>query len=527
VARRPAPGEGSPVANYTSREPSVDEPLLSGRVLARGAAWSFGGIFIPAIVGIAAMPTIVHGLGDERFGVLALAWAVVGYFGLFDLGLGRAVTRRASELMALRDEDRLRTAVWTSWYLMLVLGLGAAALALVVTHALQDRVIPVSPALRRETLVSFSVLALGVPVVVLTTGVRGVLEAAQRFGLVNAVRIPMGLLTFAVPVVSLRFTPELPPVILGLVLVRLAGLLAYALMAVRVVPALSRLASFQRRAARELLASGAWMTVSNVVSPVMVTFDRFFVSALVSVAAVTYYATPYEAVSQALHIPGALSSVLFPAFSAAFVTDRQRLAALFRGGVRTMFLVQVPLTFVVVCFAPEILRAWLGPAFETRSTPVLRWLMLGVLINSLGFLPANFLHGANRADLTAKLHVLELPIYVTALTLLIANFGIAGAAIAWCGRVTVDALVLYWLAARVEGSRVRELLPPLGPPAALFLLVIASPLASTAFAKATVAAAFAATFAAVLWWWGLHARYRTLALRLTVQRAVRREAGES
>ena len=41
------------------------------------------------------------------------------------------------------------------------------------------------------------------------------------------------------------------------------------------------------------------MTVSNVVSPLMVSADRFVVGSFVSLAAVSYYATPFEAVTKA------------------------------------------------------------------------------------------------------------------------------------------------------------------------------------------------------------------------------------
>jgi O-antigen/teichoic acid export membrane protein len=497
--------------------------LVSGRVLARSTLWSLLGIVIPAVAALVAIPPIVHGFGDERFGVLALAWVVIGYFSFFDLGLGRAITRKVAELLAGGEHDGLRQAIWTSWYMMLGLGVIGAALAAALVPIVVMHAVPVSSALRAETLTSFYLLALGVPAVVLTAGVRGVLEATQRFDLVNAVRVPMGLLTFGVPLATLQFTPELPPAILGLVVVRLATLLAYAILCLRTIPGLGRADGVSRAVSRELLASGSWMTVSNVISPIMVTFDRFFVSALISVAAVTYYATPYEAATKAIFIPGAVCSVLFPAFSVASASDRMRLARLFRTGVRTIFLAQIPLAFVVVCFAPELLRWWLGPAFEAQSTSVLRWLMVGVLVNSLAYPPFNLLQSVNRADLTAKLHLVELPLYLGTLVALIHAFGIEGAAIAWCLRVTVDAVALYWLAARVQRGSVRDLIPTGAAPALLLLLLGVSVLVSTPTQKLLTSVFFAATFGAAVWWWGLDSPLRAGARTLVRRYAHARE----
>src|ERR1700723_1921283 len=55
-----------------------------------------------------------------------------------------------------------------------------------------------------------------------------------------------------------------------------------------------------------LLRFGGWMTVSNIVGPLMVTLDRFLIAGLISVTAVAYYATPYELVTKLLLVPVAV-----------------------------------------------------------------------------------------------------------------------------------------------------------------------------------------------------------------------------
>ena len=46
-----------------------------------------------------AIPLLIQGLGTDRFGVWTLAWMVMGYFSLFDLGLGRALTQAVGSVM--------------------------------------------------------------------------------------------------------------------------------------------------------------------------------------------------------------------------------------------------------------------------------------------------------------------------------------------------------------------------------------------------------------------------------------------
>ena len=144
-------------------------------------------------------------------------------------------------------------------------------------------------------------------------------------------------------------------------------------------------------------------------------------------------------------IPGALSSVLFPAFTVSLLHDQQRAALLFRRGVKYLFLAIFPLVLVIVAFAPEGLRIWLGPQFSPSSSSVLRWLAAGVFVNSLAFLPFTLIQSSGRPDRTAKLHLIELPVYLLALVLLVRADGIVGAAIAWTGRLTVEAVVVFWM----------------------------------------------------------------------------------
>ncbi|HLJ29909.1 MAG TPA: hypothetical protein VKY85_24590 [Candidatus Angelobacter sp.] len=60
--------------------------LTSGRFLARNTIWNLLGQLLPMAVAVVAIPPVIRGLGIPRFGVLSLAWIVIGYFSLFDLG---------------------------------------------------------------------------------------------------------------------------------------------------------------------------------------------------------------------------------------------------------------------------------------------------------------------------------------------------------------------------------------------------------------------------------------------------------
>src|SRR5262249_6502402 len=148
-----------------------------------------------------------------------------------------------------------------------------------------------------------------------------------------------------------------------------------------------------------------WMTVSNLVSPIMVYLDRFFITSLLSVGAVAYYTAPFDVVSRLAIIASAVAGVLFPALALSLMDNPERAGLLLRRGVKYVLLAIFPLVVVLSAAAPELLRFWLGSAFAENSSAALRWLSAGVLFNCLAYLPFALIQGAGRPDITGKLHL--------------------------------------------------------------------------------------------------------------------------
>ena len=430
--------------------------MPSRSTLLRGASWNVVGLGAPLLVALAAIPPTIAGLGVERFGALALAWMVLGYFGLFDLGLGRAATQLVAQRDAGGRRGDLGSLLGTAFGLSLLLGLlGGLALGL-PARLLATRVLPVPVSLEGEMVAAIRWLGLALPFVVSTALLRGVLEARQLFGLVNAVRVPLGVFTFAAPLLVLPFSRSLGAVVAVLVGGRMAGWVAHLILCLRAAPDLRQGLAFERAQVKPLLALGGWMTVSNVVGPVMVYLDRLLIGSRVSLAAVTFYATPWELVTKLLIVPSAVAQVLFPALTGALTADPARAQRLFGHGLRALGLVLFPPTLVVVALAPELLHLWLGPSFANESATVMRLLAVGVFLNGLAQVPFAMVQSAGRADLTGRLHLIELPLYVALLVGLLQWGGLPGAALAWTLRAGIDAVILVALAERVAGAASRR-----------------------------------------------------------------------
>jgi O-antigen/teichoic acid export membrane protein len=486
--------------------------LTSGRLLARNTIWNLVGSGAPMIVAVFCIPILIRELGKERFGVLTLAWALIGYINLFDFGLGRALTQLVAKKLGEGEEREISSLAWTCLLLMLMLGLVGGVLVVSCSPWLVRHLLQIPITLQPETLRAFYLLGLCVPVVITTVGLRGLLEAHQRFDLINLLRVPMGVFSFAGPLLVLPFSNSLLPVVALLVCGRLVGWIAHFILCFHIIPTLRSVTNWWHSDVRSLLRFGGWMTVTNIVGPFMVSFDRFLIGAVVSIAAVAYYATPYEVVTKLLVVPSAINGVMFPAFSTSFVQDQNRTGLLFDRTVKIIYLTLFPVTLLIVAFAGDGLNLWLGSEFASHGARVLQCLAAGVFVNSLALVPFTLVQSAGKADVTAKLHLLELPIYLLGLWWLVRLWGIEGAAIAWTARIVVDALVLFVLAGRFSRLPIMQMRRSVVPIMAALIIFAISAILPGALARAIFVLGAYILYGAASWFQILSLEERTLVL---------------
>ncbi len=447
---------------------------IHGGLLARNVVLNFIGLAVPLLIGVAAIPYTIRWLGTDRFGILSLAWVVVGYFSFLDLGLGRATTKYVAEALGRDELKQIPGFFWTSVIFQLILGILGAILLWRLTPVLVGHVLKIPPAMRDETLTTFVLLACSIPVVLVSASFRGILEAGQRFDLVNVVKIPSSVLTYLLPVAGIAAGLRLPGIIALLVLSRGLTLAVWAWLTLRVFPMIRTWPRFDRLAIKPLLSFGGWVTVSNVVGPILVYIDRFMIGTLATIEAVGLYSAPYEFVMRLGIIPGSLVMTLFPTFSTLGGGGDQRKAEiLFGRSVKYLLIVMGSLVVILVLSGRFFIGAWLGEKFLQNSLRVFQILSIGFLANTLANVPFGYLQGIGRADVTAKLHLFELFFYVPLTWILIKSWGITGAALSWSFRSFIDMALLFWASVRLGKMPLSVLLGDRVVKAALLLGALA------------------------------------------------------
>lgn len=498
--------------------------LINGKQLTKNWVLNISGQVLPLLAALVTMPFIVRGWGPERFGILSIVWAVLGSMVLFDFGLSRSTTKFVAECLGRGDLQGLPPLFWTSLWSQVLIGIVIMLPMAASVSPLVDHFLKLSPIYVRETKLSFLILAASLPLVLGGNSIRGVLEAAQRFDIVNYVKIPTYIGMFLLPAIGLLFGLNLAWTVFLLVLSRLLAALTYLTVCLRIFPPVRQSRSIDRKLLMPLLTYGGWVSVSNFLAPLLVYADRFVVGSVLGMSSVSYYTAPQEAISRGSVVPGALVTALFPALASLDATgSRERVRELCVRSIKSLLLLMTPALLLIFVFARQGLTLWLGADFAVQSTLVLQIFCAGVLVNSIAFVPFVLLQGLGRADVTGKIHLVELPIYALALAVLLPRMGLAGAAFAWSFRLFLDACLLFGAASWLQLLPLRAILDASIRKACMLLcglaaaLVLAFVVSGRLSIQIALAAVLLLAFGFAVWKYVFDAKERNLFMSASLQ----------
>lgn len=449
--------------------------MYSSRSIAGNSLFNAVGNLLPMLVGVFAIPDIINGLGTVRFGILSLAWLVLGYFTMFDLGLGRSATRFLAEALSVNRRDRVRSLFWSSILLQVVFALICVGVLLPCYSTLVRRFIAVPSALLPETTIIVLLVIVSIPIIQLSTAFRGVLESTQRFDLVNLICCPSNCATFLIPVIAIHFGCSLPVIVSLLLLNKLLGFVAYVSCVFAVLPEARGFQVPSWSDCKQLFAFGGWVTVSSALGPFFNYFERFVIVSYLSMEMFAYYSGPLEMLGKTVLIASSVSAVLFPIFS-GYNHEMHSAEKTFTRPLKYILWVMSALAIILVGAATPLLSAWLGHDFGVRSAKPFRILTLAFLLNALAYIPWSAILGLNRPEWKAKLDLCQLPVYVALCLIVIPRFGLPGAAACRLTFTSVDFVCLLFLSMRLLGLRPREIGRDLGCSVMLSAISIASAL---------------------------------------------------
>jgi len=418
------------------------------------------GAIVPIAIALITVPIYISYIGTTRYGVLAIVWIILGYFGFLDFGLSRAAANALAKLVHASKEER-GAVLMTSLYFNIILGALGGIILYFAGGVLLPYFVTISATMRMEVQAALPWIACMLPLALMAGVGRGAIQSREKFLALNVLDLIGFSLGQLLPILFIIIKgPSLAVVIPAALLARALSV-ALNLGWVARVEGVSRFLIFDRSRFKELFGFGAWVTVTNIVGPILHSIDQLLVASVLGATAVAHYSIPMNLVSRSQILSVSLSSVLFPRFSRLKSEDAAYLA---KRAVFSLGYAYGAICAGAIVMGGSFLKIWLGAEFAAHATIALDLLLVGAWFNGIAYIPYSLLQGQGRPDLVAKLHTFECLPYVALLWFLLNQFGLPGAALAWTARVVADAAILFKLS-RLPFSQFLGLTP------ALFLLL--------------------------------------------------------
>lgn len=357
-------------------------------MLLRNSLWNLSGSALPALVALATVPLMIHGLGLEGFGVVTLITSVVGYFGVLDANLSAGSIKFLAEHHARQDSRRFAETFWFGAGFYSLLGLVGGLLLLIFAEALVDKVFKVSPVLRADALLGLHIAAFGFALLQIQNYLLVVPQALQRFDRSAGGEAFFGVVVnLASAVVALQ-GGGVSGVLGARVLVSVVNSVWLVwLMRQLAIPLQPSLPSREVALALANFSAHSWL--SRTASMLHQYADKLIVGALAGPVALAIYTVPSQLATRILGLTYRLSAVIYPRVSALAATGEQhQLRVLYLDANRILTYLNCAVLGMIAITGEHFLSEWVGPEFVALGYPVLLLVTLGLLIDSLTTLPS-------------------------------------------------------------------------------------------------------------------------------------------
>jgi len=352
------------------------------------------------------MPFVVHHLGDRTYGFWALIAAVLGYYGILDLGIVTAVQYHVGKAIGDGNPDEINRSVSTSFYAFAALGIASFLLTLIVVllsgfFVRNDAEVSV---FRTVLIMMGAGFAVGFP----GRAFIGAISAHMRFDLSASA----GILILLV-----RTTLILLVLGNGGGIIALAGIslitdalnsTANYLILRKIRPALRisrRLASLAKF--KEMFRYSGYALVIQISDQLRFSIDGWMVGVFVSVAAVTHYSIGGRLSQTFLSLIIAMLGILSPWFSQLLGnSDYDGIRRVFLIGTKVSATLSTIVAVSLILYGREFIGKWMGSAYVDAYWPMML-LVLGVFCDVSQLPSVSYMFGVSKHRFLAAITLSE------------------------------------------------------------------------------------------------------------------------
>lgn len=415
----------------------------------RNIFWNFGGFSVSIFTALICIPIIISNIGVERFGILTLILAFVGFMNVFDFGLTRSITNSIVKYKDRKNKYMVLSVINSGVCMIIAISILIAIVSQIYMDKIVHSIFSVSDIFYHETTISLSIISISLPFVLLQTASVSILEAFGEFKTISLAKTPFSILMYVAPAGLSFLFPNLILITISICVIRIIMAISFFILQKKIINKYIGDANiglrvfFNYNMMMELIKYGGWVSISNIVAPIMLYIDRFFVASIVGAGMVAYYTTPFEMISKMSVVSLSVSGVLFPVLAKNIKTDIALANTYYN---KALLVIGLFLVFPVVfgsLFSREIISLWINIDFAKQSWIVFCIFLCGFLVHGLIQPAYIWIQASGKPHITALAHLFDFALYLIYFPFLTKLYGINGAAISWLTRVVVSMITLH------------------------------------------------------------------------------------
>ncbi len=385
------------------------------------------------LLGLIVLPILVRGLGAERYGLLALSLALIGFAAIADLGVGRAASKYLAEDFEKNEISRTQPHISSALTICMVMGVVGAAVLALVTPVLVDRVLRVPAALAREARGVLWITSLGLLPVLLRICFDGALAGHHRIAELSVGNVLANTLKAGLSVAAVFAGYSIIGVVIANVCVSYLHALGLWLYTRHYFRGRVQIRfGWDRQIARDLVRLGLFSSAASFIAGILLLyFDRFVIAAFLPLAALGYYSTAFDITSKQCYVSNPIGQAFFPVFSGKSTASRAEFEKHYFHATKMQAVGLTGLAAMLIVLARPLLNYWISPEIAAHSSGILAVLTVGLLFSSYATLPyIAILVGSNRPEVCPRIFAIAFAVHVVLSLALVKAAGVFGVALA-------------------------------------------------------------------------------------------------
>jgi O-antigen/teichoic acid export membrane protein len=384
-------------------------------------------------LGIVVLPILVRGLGAERYGLLALSLAVIGFAAIADLGVGRAASKYLAEDYERNETSQTQQHISSALTICAVMGVAGTALLAISAPFLVDRVLKVPPQLAIEARLVLWTTALGLLPVLLRITLDGALAGHHRITELSVGNMLANSLKAGLSVAAVLTGRSIVGVVMANVCVSYLHAFGLWLYTRRYFAGRVKIRlGWNSKIARELVRLGLLSSAASFIAgTLLLYFDRFVIGVFLPLAALGYYSTAFDITSKQCYISSPIGQAFFPVFSGKSSAGPAEFEKHYFHATKMQAVGLTGLAAMLVVLARPLLTYWISPDIAFHSTVVMAVLAVGMLFSSYATMPyIAIVAGSTRPDICPKIFAAAFVVHAFFSLLLVKVAGTVGVAAA-------------------------------------------------------------------------------------------------